>query len=145
MQKNSPINNIIKNKDKLKLIQKAILTGIGVAASKDSIKKAAKGIYNDVQKIVQNLLKELEESGEIKTNQTKKIIKELQKKSEVEKDRIYKKLQKEGKTLLKSAKEIILTPISVLKDATKSLDTLNKTKKTKGNKRTSKSQKKKRN
>ncbi|MBI3590160.1 MAG: hypothetical protein HY094_02135 [Candidatus Melainabacteria bacterium] len=115
-------NNFINSKDRLKLIQKAILTGIGVAASKDSIKKAATGIYNDVQKIIKKLLTELEESGEIKTKETRKIIQKLQKKSEIEKAKIYKKLQKEGKTLLKSAREIISTPVAVLKEVTTSLD-----------------------
>ena len=121
MENKLSINNSISNKDKLKLIQKAVLTGIGVAASKESIKKAAAGIYKDVQQIVQNLLSELEESGEIKTQEAKNIIKQLQKKSELEKAKIYKKLQKEGKVLLKSVKEILKTPVSLLQEVTKSL------------------------
>lgn len=120
MKKNI-ISNHILTKDRVKLIQKAILTGIGVTASKDTIKKAAVGIYNDVQKITHRLLKELEQRGEIKTKEAKKIIKELQKKSDAEKTKIYKKLQKEGRTLLKSAREIILTPLSILKDTISTL------------------------
>ena len=115
------INNFINSKNKLKLIQKAILTGIGVAASKDAIKKAASGIYSDVQKIIKDLLGELEGKGEIKAKEAKKIVQQLQKKSESEKARIYKKLQKEGKTLLKSVREILITPVTVLKEASSSL------------------------
>lgn len=116
--------NITKNfnQNALKLIQKAVLTGIGVAASKESMKKAATGVYNDVQEIIQNFLKDLEKKGKIKTKETQKILQQLQKKSEAEKSKIYSKLQKEGQTLLKAAREILLTPISVLKDATSSLN-----------------------
>ena len=120
-------NDISKNlnQNALKLIQKAVLTGIGVAASKESIQKAAAGVYNDVQGIIHNLLKDLEKNGKIKTKETQKILKELQKKSEIEKSKIYTKLQKEGKTLLKAAREILLTPVSVLKEATNSLNIKN--------------------
>ena len=113
-------NNLL-NKDKIKLIQKAIITGIGITASRERIKKAASGIYKDVQSIITKLLKDQEESGEIKTKEARHIIKQLQKKSESEKAKIFKKLQKEGKILFKSAREIILTPLSILKDTAKSL------------------------
>ena len=115
------INNFINSKNKLKLIQKAILTGIGVAASKDAIKRAASGIYSDVQKIIKDLLGELEKKGDIKAKEAKKIVQQLQKKSESEKARIYKKLQKEGKTLLKSVREILITPVTILKETSSSL------------------------
>lgn len=113
-------NNV--NAGRLELIQKAILTGIGVAASKESIKRAAAGIYNDVQGIIYNLLKDLEKKGTLRTKETKQILKQIQKKSESEKSKIYKKLQKEGKTLLNSAREILSTPATVLKDATNTLN-----------------------
>lgn len=103
-----------KNKDAFKMIQKAIVTGIGIAASKEAIKKAASNLYDDIQGVVRGLLSELEHKGEIKTKQTKKIIKELQKKSEIEKIKIYKELQKDSKNLLKLAKNIILSPVSII-------------------------------
>lgn len=121
MVKNILTNNFITSKDKLKLIQKAIITGIGATASQDSIKKAATGIYKDVQKIIFDLLIELEKRGKIKAKETQIILKELQQKSGIEKEKIYKKLQKEGKTLFKSAREIIMTPVEVLRDATTTL------------------------
>ena len=120
-------NNLL-NKDKIKLIQKAILTGIGITASRERIKKAASGIYKDVQSIIIKLLKDLEESGEIKTIEAKHIIAQLQKKSESEKAKIFKKLQREGKILYKSAREIILTPFSILKGTAKTIKKANRTK-----------------
>ena len=131
MKMNFLKNGFLKNKDKLKLIQKAILTGIGATTSKETIKKAANGIYSDIQKIVRDLLKQLENSGEIKTKEARKIIKELQEKSETEKEKIYKKLQKEGKTLLKSIKEIIVIPSTLLKDITNTIGNNSKFKKAK--------------
>ena len=111
-------NGFLKNKNRLQVIQKAILTGIGVTTSKEVIKKAAIGLYDDIQKIVQDLLTELEEQGKLKTKETKMLLKELQKKSQVEKERIYKKLQKDSKSLLKTAKDIVLTPIALAKEIT---------------------------
>lgn len=104
-------NGFLKNKNNLKFIQKAILAGIGVTTSKELIKKAAIGLYDDIQKIVNNLLTELKERGEIKTKETKHIIRELQKKSEIEKTKISKKLKKDSRTLVNTAKGMILTPL----------------------------------
>lgn len=130
-------NGKLKSKDTMKMIQKAIVTGIGIAASKEAIKKAASNLYDDIQETVHNLLAELEYKGEIKTKQTKKIIKELQKKSEVEKAKIYKELQKDSKNLLSLAKNIILSPLAALNKFSNKV-TLNKTKK-KAKKKKSKS------
>ena len=104
-------NGFLKNKNSLKFVQKAILAGIGVTTSKELIKKAAVGLYDDIQKIVTDLLCELEERGEIKTIETKHLIKELQKKSEIEKAKISKKLKKDSKSLINVAKDMILTPL----------------------------------
>ena len=102
-------------------IKKAILTGIGATSSKEVIKKAAVGLYDDVQKITHNLLKELEEKGKLKTKETKKLILELQKKSEGEKVKIYKKLEKEGKGLFNTARELIITPIALASQVVKTV------------------------
>ena len=114
-------NNFINKKDSLKLIQKAIMTGIGATTSKEKIKKAAYGIYDDIQKIVLGLVKDLERNGELKAQETKVIIKDLQKKSEVEKAKIYKRLQKEGKSLINLTKEIMLIPKTIMEEITKTL------------------------
>lgn len=105
-------NGLLKNKIKVsEKIQKAIMAGIGITTSKELIKRAAIGLYDDIQKVVSNLLSDLEERGEIKAKEAKKIINELEKKSDVEKERVYKQLQKESSHLLNSAKDMILTPI----------------------------------
>ncbi len=116
-------NNFINKKDSLKLIQKAIMTGIGATTSKEKIKKAAYGIYDDIQKIVLGLVKDLEKNGELRAKETKAIIKDLQKKSEIEKVKIYKRLQKEGKGLINLTKEVMLIPKTIMREIT---DTLSK-------------------
>ena len=114
-------NNFINKKDNLKLLQKAIMAGIGVTTSKEKIKKAAYGIYDDIQKIVLALVKDLEKNGELKAKETKAIIKDLQKKSETEKVKIYRSLQKEGKNLINLTKEIMLIPKTIMKEITETL------------------------
>ncbi|OGI19483.1 MAG: hypothetical protein A3B68_04120 [Candidatus Melainabacteria bacterium RIFCSPHIGHO2_02_FULL_34_12] len=126
--------NNSKRPDKLELIHKAIMAGIGATTSKEKIRKTAMGIYDDIQKIITGLLKDLESKGKLKAKEAKSLLKDLQKKSEVEKIKIYKKLQKEGKSLFKSTRNIVLTPLSALKEITSSL-----TKSTNGRKKASKS------
>ena len=106
-------NGFLKTKNTQKLIQKAIMATVGVTTSKELIKKAALGLYDDIQNVAGNLLSELEERGEITTKHAKEIVKEIQKKSETEKAKMTKKLQKDSKYLLKRAKDIILTPIII--------------------------------
>ena len=45
----------------------------------------------------------------------------LQKKSETEKAKIYKRLQKEGKNLINLTKEIMLIPKTIMKEITETL------------------------
>ncbi len=118
--------NFINQKESLRLIQKAIMTGIGATVSQERIKKVAYGIYDDIQKMVLDLVKDLEKKGEIKTQETKAIIKDLQKKSESEKAKIYKRLQKEGKSLIGLTKEIMLIPGTIMKEITSTLSSSSK-------------------
>ena len=122
MQKNG---YIIKNKDKIQALQKAILAGIGATTSKELIRKAAIGMYDDAQAIVKELFNKLEQRGELKTKETKKLIKELQKESQSEKSKIYKQLQKDSKELLNNITNILLTPFTIAKKASEKLSKSN--------------------
>ena len=101
-------NGTVKSKNLINVVQKAIMAGIGVAVSKETITKAACGIYEDVQSIVQKLLDELEGQGKLKTKETKKLLQEIQKKIIIEKNKAYKKLQVDSKDLIKQIKENVL-------------------------------------
>ncbi|MBI2995283.1 MAG: hypothetical protein HYY52_01045 [Candidatus Melainabacteria bacterium] len=114
-------NGLLITKDRVKTIQKAIMAGIGAASSRELIQKAAKNIYSDAQKIAHNLFERLEEQGELKTQETKRLIKHLQKQSESEKKKIYIKLQHDCKKLISSIADTILTPFVFAKNASKSL------------------------
>ena len=109
-------NGFVKSKNKIQLIQKAILTGVGVAISNETIKKAATHLYNDIQKEVHKLLNSLEAKGELKAKETKKLVLELQKKSEVEKLKLYKELRKNTKPFLRAAENVLLTPIKLIQE-----------------------------
>ena len=115
-EKKMRTNGFIKSKNKIQLIQKAILTGVGAAISNETIKKAAAHLYNDIQKEVHKLLDNLEEQGELKAEETKKLVLELQKKSEVEKLKIYKELRKNTKPFLRAAENVLLTPIKLIQE-----------------------------
>ena len=130
-------NGFLKNKKNLKFIQKAIMATVGVTTSKELIKKAALDLYDDIQEVVTNLLDDLESRGEIKTKETQKLMKELQEKSDVEKVKITKKLQKDSKSLVNLAKDIILTPLVFANQVANKL-TKNKVQKKKKAKRKSK-------
>ena len=107
-------NGFVQSKNKIKLIQKAILTGVGVAISKETIRKAATHLYNDIQKEVHKLLNNLESQGELKAEETKKLVLQLQKKSEAEKLKIYKELRKNTKPFLKAAQNVLMTPLKLI-------------------------------
>ena len=109
-------NGTVKTNGKIKFIQKAILTGVGVAISKETIKKAATHLYNDIQKEVHKLLDNLEEQGELKAKETKKLILELQRKSEEEKLKIYKELRKNTKPFIKAAENMLMTPLKLIQE-----------------------------
>lgn len=135
-------NSSIKNNERMKLIQKAILAGVGAAISRDTVRIAAATLYNDIQKEIKKLLSSLEQEGELKAQETKKLILELQKKSEAEKLKIYKELRKNTKPFLKAAEDVLLTPIKLIQDklgsTTRTHRTKASTKKKTFRKRTSK-------
>lgn len=124
-------NGFFKNKGKLsKNIHKAILATVGVTTSKELIKKTATNLFDDIQGLFGNLLEELKDRGEIKTKQAKKIIKELQSNSEVEKEEAYKQLKKSTDRLVKKARELIVTPIVLASKFAKTVKGLRKNLKT---------------
>ena len=109
-------NGSVKSKDKIKFIQKAILAGVGIAISKDTVRKAAATLYNDIQKEVKKLLVNLESKGELKAKETKKLVLELQSKSEAEKLKIYKELRKNTKPFLRAAQNVLMTPVKLIQE-----------------------------
>ena len=107
---NGNSNGLGSKEDKRKILERAVMACIGVGTSKELIKKAVFGIYDDMQKIINELVEELEKNGELKTQETKEILEAIQNKSESEKKRIVKELKKTSKSLLESARELILKP-----------------------------------
>lgn len=121
-------NSAMKSNERMKLIQKAILTGVGVAISKDTVRIAATTLYNDIHKEIRKLLSSLEQQGELKAKETKKLILELQKKSEAEKLKIYKELRKNTKPFLRAAENVLFTPIKLIQERLGNKTSTHKTK-----------------
>lgn len=105
-------NGVLKSKDNKKILEKAILAGIGVASSKELVKKAIHGIYDDIQTILKELVDELEKKGELKTKETKELVKQIHEKSDKERKKIFKELKIDSKNIIDTAKEFILKPFT---------------------------------
>ncbi|MBP7862927.1 hypothetical protein KA183_14675 [bacterium] len=60
------------------LIKKAVMTSVGATSSLDRIKGALNNAMQDVVKIGQDLVEELEEQGKVKTENAQSFLKNLQ-------------------------------------------------------------------
>ena len=132
-----------KTSKQKKAVEKALLAGVGAALSRDTIKKAATTIYNDVHKEVKTLLSKLEKEGKLRTKETQSLLSEIQKKAETEKVKIYRELKKQGKTLSKTAQNIISVPMSLINIEDKSSNHRNSKSKSRSKKKTKKRSKRK--
>ncbi len=65
-------------KERTKLLKKAVLTGVGATANVDRVKSALNDALNDLMKVGQDLLEELEEKGKVKTDSGQNFLKNLQ-------------------------------------------------------------------
>lgn len=65
-------------KERTKLLKKAVLTGVGATANVDRVKSALNDALNDLMKVGQDLLEELEEKGKVKTDSVQNFLKNLQ-------------------------------------------------------------------
>ena len=84
--------------ERTKLLKKAVLTSVGASTSVDRIKTALNDAMQDLVKVGQGLLDDLEEKGKIKTDTVQDFLKNLQseatkKTAEVEKT-VSSKVQK---------------------------------------------------
>ncbi len=110
-------NGVLKHGDNKKLLQKALLAGIGVTTSRELIKKAIIGIYDDIQNILSDLIEELEKKGELKAKETKDLVKQIHKRSEEEKKKITKELKQNSKSLFDNLKGLILGSLPIKEEA----------------------------
>ncbi len=65
-------------KERTKLLKKAVLTGVGATANVDRVKSALNDALNDLMKVGQDLLDELEEKGKVKADSVQSFLKNLQ-------------------------------------------------------------------
>src|ERR1700722_3178427 len=64
--------------ERTKLLKKAVLTGVGASANVDRVKSALNEAVQDLLKVGQNLMDELEEKGKVKTDSVQDFLKNLQ-------------------------------------------------------------------
>ena len=93
--------------DRTKLLKKAVLTGVGATSSVDRVKDALKEAMQDLVKVGQDLLEDLEEKGKIKTESAQSFLKGFQDEAAKRTECIEKKVSsKVGKELKKVAKDL---------------------------------------
>lgn len=87
------------------LIKKAVLTSVGATSSLDRIKGALNNAMQDVVKIGQDLVEELEEQGKVKADNAQSFLKNLQdeagKKTEVIEQKVSGKMSGSVKKVAK--------------------------------------------
>jgi polyhydroxyalkanoate synthesis regulator phasin len=64
--------------ERTKLLKKAVLTSVGAGANVDRVKSALNEAVQDLLKVGQNLMDELEEKGKVKTDSVQDFLKNLQ-------------------------------------------------------------------
>lgn len=64
--------------ERTKLLKKAVLTSVGASTNADRIKQAISQAMDDLVKVGQELLEDLEDKGKIKTESVQNFLKNLQ-------------------------------------------------------------------
>jgi len=64
--------------ERTKLLKKAVLTSVGASTNVDRIKDALQAAMDDLVKVGQDLLEDLEEKGKVKADSVQNFIKNLQ-------------------------------------------------------------------
>jgi Skp family chaperone for outer membrane proteins len=92
--------------ERTKLLKKAVMTGVGASTSVDRIKEALGEAMQDLVKVGQDLLGELEVTGEHRTDSFQQYIKKLQNEASKRSSEVEKKVSSKVQTQLKkTAKE----------------------------------------
>lgn len=92
--------------DRTKLLKKAVLTGVGATSSVDRVKDALKDAMQDLVKVGQELIDDLEEKGKVKTESAESFLKGFKEEAVKRTEGIEKQVSaKVSKTMKKAAKE----------------------------------------
>lgn len=110
--------------ERTKLLKKAVLTSVGASTNAERIKQAINQAMDDLVKVGQELLEDLEGKGKVKTESVQNFIKNLQdetskRTSDLEKS-VSKKVQKAVKEIgliTRDDYEELLERISALEEA----------------------------
>ncbi|HEY9787405.1 MAG TPA: hypothetical protein V6D17_18595 [Candidatus Obscuribacterales bacterium] len=93
--------------ERTKLLKKAVLTGVGATTSVDRIKSALEEAMNDLVKVGQDLLEDLEDKGKNRTEGVQNFLKNLKDEAEKRTYDVEKKVSgKVQVSMKKAAKDI---------------------------------------
>ncbi len=89
--------------DRTKLLKKAVLTSVGASSNVDRVKDALKEAMQDLVKVGQDLIDDLEEKGKIKTDSAQSFLKGFSDEAAKRTGDIEKKLQNKLQKKVKEA------------------------------------------
>lgn len=93
--------------ERTKLLKKAVLTGVGATTNGDRIKSALTEAMNDLVKVGQDLLEDLEDNGKNRTEKVQNFLKNLKDEAEKRTFDVEKKVSgKVQVSMKKAAKEL---------------------------------------
>lgn len=111
--------------ERTKLLKKAVMTGVGASTNVDRIKSALEEAMNDLVKVGQDLLEDLEDKGKNKTETVQNFLKNLKDEAEKRTFDVEKKVSgKVQVSMKKAAKELGLITREELDDLLERLSTV---------------------
>lgn len=109
----------MKNKNRLlstlKEAQKNIISQVNAIATNKEVQRTLKTAQAYGQKVAHNVVTELQKRGKITAVETKKIMKEVHKRSHAEKNELYKNLKKDSERLLSSMRNVVIDSLALAK------------------------------
>ena len=111
--------------ERTKLIKKAVLTGVGASSNPDRVKAALKDALDDLFKVGQSLLEDLESKGKNKTESLENFLKNFQEEAGKRSGEIGGQVSsKVASSMKKAAKEIGLATKEDLTEIAERLSSL---------------------
>lgn len=111
--------------ERTKLLKKAVLTGVGASTNADRVQKALSEALEDLIKVGQDLLDDLESKGKVKTESVQNFLRSLKAEASQRKSKLEETVASTvHSSMKKAAKEIGLATQEELKDLTERLNAL---------------------
>lgn len=126
--------------ERTKLLKKAVLTGVGASSNVDRIKSALNEAMDDLVKVGQDLLNDLEIKGKDKTDSVQSFLRNLQEEAKTRTGSLEKQVSSKVQTSMKkAAKDLGLVSREEFEEVLERLNALEESNSNSGEEETKKS------